>query len=132
MLTAEKLSWIREQIEKTGKVAPVELDKLMERLLGVLNRELTDELLNESGLKELLKRHEADQKARLDARFDREFAEERKDLKAEFDSKAHQLQLESSQRVREAEYAESVVESLETILGFIFRVWDSLRGEKEE
>ena len=134
MLTVEKLSWIRRQIEKTGKVAPVEVNKLMERVLCVLNRELTDELLNESGLKELLKRREADLETRLNDRFDRAVAKEKEDLKAEFDSRAYQSELKSSQRIREAEYAESIVESLENILGFIWdsmHRWDSLHREKE-
>ena len=132
MFTIEELSWIQEQIQKTGKVAPIDADKLMKRLVEVLNAKLKAKLADEAGLAQTLERVKEKELAFLGTLHDRRIALETKKLEDAFASYSQEVESKAFKRIQQAEYAESVVDSLEIVLGFIFQTWvDSLHGEKE-
>jgi len=123
MITAKEISFIRDQIVKAGKVAPVDVDKLIPRLLNVLNAKLEARVLNESGLSTLLAKYRVRERARLDTLHANSLAEEKERLKSEFNAKLREVESRTARRIGKAEYAESVVESLKVILGLIFKAW---------
>lgn len=123
MLVAKEISWIREQIEKTGKVAPVDVDKLMAHLLRVLNAKLKAKLADEAGLTQILKQAKEADRAHLREFHDGELARETKKLQGTFDSYAQEMESKVFKRIQQAEYAESVVSALEVILQFVYRTW---------
>lgn len=129
MLTITELSWIKEQIQKTGKVAPIDADKLVKRLVGVLNAKLKVKLADEAGLTQLLKQAKEAEIALLRKAHHTKLALETKKLQDSFDSYAHEMESKVFKRIQQAEYAESVVSALETVLEFIFRAQEQLSNE---